>query len=80
MDPLKTVGVILVVLLIGIAGHVSFGRPGLAVGLLVGISLAVSLVQLLRTNKSRAVDPLPRWSTINDRRYQADHQSRRRAL
>ena len=79
MDPLKTVGVILIVLLIGIAGHASFGRLGLAIGLLVGISLAVSLVRLFRTNKSRAVGPSPRWSTISDRRHQADHQSRRRA-
>ena len=61
MDPLKTIGVILVVLLITIAGHTSFRMPGLVVGLLIGISAAFSLVQLLRTpmNENRAFDPVP---------------------
>ena len=77
MDPLKTVGVILVVLVIAIAGHASFGIPGLFIGLLVGISVAFGLVQLLRTNKSRAVDA--RWSMVGEQRHQADQQSRRRA-
>ena len=61
MDPLKTVGVILVILLIAIAGHGSFGIPGLVIGLLIGISVAFGLVQLLRMpmNENRAFDPVP---------------------
>jgi hypothetical protein len=81
VDPLKIIGVILIVLLIAFAGQVSLGIPGLVIGLLVGISLAFSLVHLLRTrmNKGRAFDPVPTWSMISDGRHQADHRDRRRA-
>jgi hypothetical protein len=81
VDPLKMIGVILIVLLVAIAGQVSFGIPGLVFGLLIGISVAVGIVQLLRTRmaKGRTFDPVPTWSMISDRRHQADHRGRLRA-
>jgi hypothetical protein len=77
VDPLKIIGVVLLALLIAFAGS-SFGMPGLVIGLLIGISLAFCLVRLLRTraNKGRAFDPVPTWSTTDDRRQQADRRRR----
>jgi hypothetical protein len=61
MDPLKIIGVVITVVLLAMAGYASFGRPGLAIGLLIGIALAFSLVKLLRTPmiEGRAFDPVP---------------------
>lgn len=48
-DPLKIIGVLLAVLLPAIAGHISFGRPGLIVGSLAGIALAFGVLRVLHT-------------------------------
>jgi hypothetical protein len=60
MDPLKTFGIVVTVLLLAAAGHASFRGPGLAIGVLIGIALAFSVVKLLRMpniNQDRAFDP-----------------------
>jgi hypothetical protein len=44
----KIIGVLSIVLLLALAGHASYGVPGLAIGLLIGIGLAFSVVGLLR--------------------------------
>ncbi|HEV2189705.1 MAG TPA: hypothetical protein VGR70_21020 [Stellaceae bacterium] len=81
MDPLKIIGVILVVLVIAIAGYASFGVPGLVIGLLIGLSIAFGLVNLLRNpmSEGRAFDPAQTRRMISDPRYRFDRQSRRRA-
>src|ERR1700680_834401 len=48
VGPIQITGVVLVVLLLAIAGHASFGRPGLAIGLVIGIVLAFGVVRLLK--------------------------------
>jgi hypothetical protein len=48
LDPLKIIGVIIAFLLIAVAGDASFGRPGLVIGLLIGIAVAFGVVKLLR--------------------------------
>jgi len=59
MDPLKIVGIVTAVVVLAIAGHVSFGKLGLGIGLLTGTILAFVVVGLLRTpiNEDR-VDPV----------------------
>jgi hypothetical protein len=51
MAPLKIVGIVTAVVLLAIAGHASFGKLGLAIGLLVGIALAIGVVKLVRTER-----------------------------
>jgi hypothetical protein len=71
VDPLKLIGVATVVLLLAAAGDASFGRFGFAVGLLIGIALAIILMRLLRIpkmNQDRAFDPVPSHDEEHDRR------------
>ena len=77
MGPLKTVGVILVVLLFTLAGHASFGMPGLVIGLSISLVVAIGLVKLLRApaGESRAFEPVPRREAMISGSRRSDHRT-----
>jgi hypothetical protein len=61
VDSRTIIGLVIAFLLLALAGHASWGVPGLAVGLLIGIVLVFSVMKLVLTPmiNSRAFDPLP---------------------
>jgi hypothetical protein len=66
VDSPKIIGLVVAFLLLALAGHASWGLPGLAVGLLMGVALVFSVMRLasIPANNSGVFDPLPPERTI----------------